>query len=320
MSEPFFSILVPAYNNAKTLPTTLDSIIKQTNPDFEIIVCDDGSNDGTLEILKDYSSKDNRLKYFKHEQNLKTLNTRRDLIQEAHGQYITFVDADDEILPNFLEVGREALINSSLDILTFPIKGIDKKGDSNIKLTGKDVFEFHFLKSVATWNIYARFYKSSLLKGLAIPDLPLCTEDDLIIVFLAFYFAKEVQYKSTPALYKYNLGAGGWGHKLYSKEKFTSLCYEHHVAYKFLYNFLLQNCAEKEYFARLPHFVSSASIIELNKKESLEIFISDCSKEELATSLSEYKFLSANSKTVEGIKISFWFLINLIKRWGKRMF
>ncbi|OGX15233.1 MAG: hypothetical protein A2166_00395 [Omnitrophica WOR_2 bacterium RBG_13_41_10] len=101
MSEPIFSIITPTYNGAKVLPRTVKSILKQTFPDFELIIIDDGSSENIEDIIRVFN--DNRIIYKKLPQN-RGVNTARNYgLDMARGKYINFVDHDDEYLPNALE-------------------------------------------------------------------------------------------------------------------------------------------------------------------------------------------------------------------------
>ena len=99
---PKVSIVIPVYNREGTLARCLDSCIQQTLPDFEVICVDDGSTDGTSELLKQYVQKDNRIKVI-------TLNhageaiARNRALDQAAGDYITFLDSDDYFHPKALE-------------------------------------------------------------------------------------------------------------------------------------------------------------------------------------------------------------------------
>ncbi len=90
-----FSILIPAYNVSKYVEQCLESVIQQTYMDWEIIVIDDGSTDGTVDVIKQYVNKDNRIKAIFLEKNHGVAAIRNLLLEEASGEYIIFLDSDD---------------------------------------------------------------------------------------------------------------------------------------------------------------------------------------------------------------------------------
>lgn len=98
---PRFSIVIPIYNTAPYLAECLDSVLSQTMGDFEVLAIDDGSTDTSAQILDEYAAKDARIRVtFTPNQGV---SAARNLgIEQAQGEYLCFVDADDVITPNFL--------------------------------------------------------------------------------------------------------------------------------------------------------------------------------------------------------------------------
>ena len=115
-SQPLISILVPVYNAGKYLPKTLVSIKNQTYPNLEIICIDDGSNDNSLTVLQDFSRQDSRFKIISRA-NKGVAYTRNQLLQEAKGAYIAFVDSDDTIEPNYIEYLLNCALNKQADVV-----------------------------------------------------------------------------------------------------------------------------------------------------------------------------------------------------------
>jgi len=105
-ASPRFSIVVPTYNRAKTLQRTLDSCFAQTYADFEVIVVDDGSSDGTLEALG--TNTDPRLVVVP-QQNAGPAAARNHGMRRARGSYIAFLDSDDLWYPEFLATAQAQL-------------------------------------------------------------------------------------------------------------------------------------------------------------------------------------------------------------------
>lgn len=90
------SIIVPVYNTVHYLPRCIDSILAQTYSNFEAIFVDDGSKDGSGEILDNYEKKDIRIKVY-HQENQGVTKTRAFGVSQAKGEWITFVDSDDTL-------------------------------------------------------------------------------------------------------------------------------------------------------------------------------------------------------------------------------
>ena len=100
------SIIIPTYNRAHLIGATLDSIIKQTYTNWECIVVDDGSTDGTEKLMAEYCNKDSRFQFHHRPENrLKGANACRNYgFELSKGEYVNWFDSDDLMLPNKLEV------------------------------------------------------------------------------------------------------------------------------------------------------------------------------------------------------------------------
>ncbi|MBA2857947.1 glycosyltransferase involved in cell wall biosynthesis [Methanococcus maripaludis] len=104
-NNPTVSVIMPNYNNEKYLPEAIESIVKQTYENFEFIIIDDCSTDDSWDIIQNYAKKDNRIKAFKNEHNLKIVKTRNrgfDLMS-PDSKYIAIFDSDDISMPERLE-------------------------------------------------------------------------------------------------------------------------------------------------------------------------------------------------------------------------
>ena len=113
---PKISVIVPMYNVEKYLKTCVDSILNQTFKDFELLLIDNCSTDKTFEIAKSFS--DSRIKIFQTEKNLGSPATPRNLgLDEAKGEFVYFVDADDAITFGALEMLHDKIIETDSDIV-----------------------------------------------------------------------------------------------------------------------------------------------------------------------------------------------------------
>lgn len=93
---PLVSVIIPTYNGSKTIRRAIESALNQTYPNIEVVVVNDASTDNTLEVLKEI--KDKRLKIFNHEINKERSISRNDAMKFAKGEYLAFLDDDDEWL------------------------------------------------------------------------------------------------------------------------------------------------------------------------------------------------------------------------------
>ncbi|MBC9910587.1 glycosyltransferase family 2 protein [Chitinophaga varians] len=102
MEKGLVSIITPVYNAARFVHETIESVMAQTYPNWEMIIVNDGSRDNSEEIILRYQEKDKRIKYIS-QPNGGSAAARNNGLRRANGQYIALLDADDIWLPNFLE-------------------------------------------------------------------------------------------------------------------------------------------------------------------------------------------------------------------------
>jgi len=121
IQEPFFSIVVPAYNSACFIKKCIESVLEQSISDFELILVDDGSMDETLTICNAYARRDSRIRVF-HKENGGHTSARNIGLMASLGTYILFLDSDDWLNPDTLKIcAREITVNQA-DIVIFRIK------------------------------------------------------------------------------------------------------------------------------------------------------------------------------------------------------
>lgn len=111
MSSPEVSVVIPTYNRPRLLSRAIESVLNQTYTNFECIVVDDASPTDSSSVVTGFD--DDRLKYFEHEINQGASAARNTGIGNAHGEYIAFLDDDDEWLPTKLE--KQVELFSELD-------------------------------------------------------------------------------------------------------------------------------------------------------------------------------------------------------------
>jgi len=106
LNSPFFSIIVPVYNRANFIALTINSCLKQSFENFELIIIDDGSKDNTAEVVSEIE--DQRLKYV-YQENSERGAARNHGVKLAKGEYVFFLDSDDLLDQNHLELARESI-------------------------------------------------------------------------------------------------------------------------------------------------------------------------------------------------------------------
>ena len=118
----FLTIAIPVYNKELYIERLLKSVIMQNSDDYEILIVDDGSTDNSLNICRRWQKKMPDLIRIIEKENEGSLLTRRVCINEARGDYIYFVDADDYLIDsNFISEAKEIILEKKCDLLFFNI-------------------------------------------------------------------------------------------------------------------------------------------------------------------------------------------------------
>ena len=117
--EIVISVIIPLYNVEDYIHVCLNSVLKQTYQDFEVICIDDASTDSTAEILDYFVQKDSRIRILKNESNKGPGFSRNEALKEAKGKYIIFLDGDDWLSLNALETVVEKAEKDNLDFVMF---------------------------------------------------------------------------------------------------------------------------------------------------------------------------------------------------------
>lgn len=143
MERPQISIIVPVYKVEKYIGKCIDSIIAQNNPNWELLLIDDGSPDNSGKICDEYAGKDTRIRVF-HKQNGGVSSARNLGLQHYRGEWVCFIDSDDYISPDFLNLPTH---NKSLIIQKSYIKV-----DENYIETGKHSVESMIMSNKEACN------------------------------------------------------------------------------------------------------------------------------------------------------------------------
>ena len=164
---PEISIIVPLYNKKNYVAAMLESVSSQTFSDYELIIIDDGSTDGSGQIAEEYAEQDKRIRVV-HIKNGGVSHARNVGLETATGTYITFIDADDTVAPNYLENLYRCITENNVDLV---ISGVVKVGDDSSQHVSV-VPPFHGKK---TWEdilpSFALVQKESGIYGMCVAKL-----------------------------------------------------------------------------------------------------------------------------------------------------
>ncbi len=134
-NKPLVSIITPAYNASGVIRETIESVINQTFQDWELLIVDDCSSDNTSDIIKEYTEKDERIKYLKTSHSSGSPSLPRNMgIDEAKGKYIAFLDADDIWLPDKLSDQIQFMEENKINFVYSDYEKIDYRGNRNNRI------------------------------------------------------------------------------------------------------------------------------------------------------------------------------------------
>ena len=165
-----FSIIVPVYNVEKEIRKCLDSIKNQTYGDFEVLCVDDCGKDSSMDIVREYAQKDNRFKILTHEHNRGVSAARNTGLDNVSGEYTMFVDSDDWLETNALEIIKNNFDKSKSEVIVFNIYNCypDGKKEINDTTNFKKSNQTQVLLTENNLNtfigvVWNRAYKTSLI-------------------------------------------------------------------------------------------------------------------------------------------------------------
>ncbi len=126
-SPPKISVLMSVYNDEKTLERSIESILKQTFKNFELLINDDSSTDDSFKIIKNFSNIDNRIKFFQNENNTGLTKSLNKLIRQSSGEFIARQDSDDTSHIERFQKQINVIESGKFDIVTTRANVIGEK-------------------------------------------------------------------------------------------------------------------------------------------------------------------------------------------------
>lgn len=193
---PKITVCIPTFNRINLLPYAIESVLNQSEQDFELIICDDGSTDSTPELISQYT--DNRIKYIRHPQNIGKSNNMRSGFDAAKGEYFIKFDDDDRLTSDFLT--RTVAIleqDSSIDFVgtdhwIIDINNIrdEAQTQENSRRWGRktlpagvvdNLLEVLFIQQ--SFQVGATLFRRQTLQelGFMLPNLQNCEDNDLFV-------------------------------------------------------------------------------------------------------------------------------------------
>lgn len=209
--SPLFSVIVAAYNQEDCIRRSVSSVLNQTFGDLELVVVDDGSADGTWDVLSEFSAQDSRMRLIRHDTNRSLFMARKTGVREAKGRYILFLDGDDYLFADALQrLHDEVIQKEDFDACEFSYV----QRPQNIVIRPRPyAYEIsrqeYFMRPDAVVTVWNKLYKTKLVKsvceGMSDAYINL-SEDTCLSVSLAVLTKRFIQ-RDIPVT-NYMLGDG----------------------------------------------------------------------------------------------------------------
>ena len=184
------SVLIPSYQVEPFISRCLDSVISQTYPNLEILVVDDGSSDGTFGVLETYAANDDRIRVWREVHRGVSI-VRNQLLEEASGDYLFFLDADDFLTPDALQILYDTAVKYQAEIVQCEME--DTSGDEISDHSDRGVTVYTRMEALRAYNrtgegprcmSAGKLYKKSIFDHIRYPEDGR-TQEDEYVAFLA---------------------------------------------------------------------------------------------------------------------------------------
>ena len=207
------SIVVPAYNAAGVIGRCIDSVLRQTYPDFELLIIDDGSTDETAEIVAAKAAQDARVRLIRQE-NAGVSSARNTGIAAASGELLCFIDSDDTVSANYLEI-LHALYSPGvlpvIDVIRSDSEGSALGPMPETYALDGDWVDPYFcgqLRYGIAFSVWNKLFSLQTLRREHIAFLPeLSIGEDMMFVFQYLHHCRSIRF-SKDASYHYTIAPG----------------------------------------------------------------------------------------------------------------
>ena len=295
---PILSVVVPVYNAEAHLPACLDSIRAQTFTEWEAILVDDGSKDGSSRICDEAAKQDPRFRVI-HKENAGVSNARNDGIEAASGKYLMFIDADDLVTPEYFAEMVRAEETYGADLVLCGFDRFNDEWEKHFQLTRfyvgifRDVKQFLMLYTTPKTNmfgvsIWAKLYRTDMIREHDLRfDPAISYEEDCVFITDCIPHVRSVIVLGEP-MYRY-------------RQQQESLSKGYRIdTFRFLVNGYQRRCALLKQYG-LSDSLSGARGIFFGviKNTCIKILNSDLGKQE---KIREYEILMAFPEVQDAVR------------------
>jgi len=294
---PLVSVIIPVYNMERYLGKCMDSVLRQTYGNIEILLINDGSTDGSGRICDEYAERDKRI-VVKHQPNSGASASRNKGIDLASGEYLAFVDSDDYILPNMIEKLVALCSRFNADIAICEIyenePDIYENSDQSIKVMRNDEFMPLILRDVIPAYMCNKLFRAELFEGIRFP-LNIMV-GDMVIAHHIFNAANQIVQTNEKLYVYYSKRPNNMSH---NRDNWVALSYDRAIVFKDRYEFarVYYPSICNELLKQMVHFYASTYVKMLIEKN-------DYSKEmkEIRGDIEKYRDAVKHASNVSVLK------------------
>ena len=265
---PILSVIVPVYNNEQYLSRCVSSIVNQSFGDFDLLLIDDGSTDGSGVFCDDWKKKDNRIKVI-HQLNKGVSAARNNGIMQSRGEYIAFVDSDDWIEEGLYEKAYLKAKEKDADIVQFNYNyyfdnvGIvcnkNEMKDEYIEIKCADDRKNMLIMEKFTYGCWNKLYKRSMVinANTAFAE-NVIYEEPLFVYPLLFYANKLVKMSDKLYIYRQN----NYG-TMRNDMKAVETLFQHTQVQLMVWEFMKNSSYFKEYYEEIKLYFLHTYLYEI---------------------------------------------------------
>lgn len=222
MAEQMVTILSPCYNVETFLPQCLDSILRQTYNNLQIVLIDDGSMDNTWSVMQEYATKDKRIEIY-HQENQGVSATRNNLLEKVRGEWMLFIDSDDWIEPDSIEYLVNIAQYYNSDFVKCNMVTNDtpvNKGPYKVVVWNQEKAILCFLMhTIFRGSLCDKLIKTTLYKDIRF-DNKISYGEDALVIWRALQNASNVVV-SNRQFYHYRMNDTSISHQKFDNKKIT---------------------------------------------------------------------------------------------------
>lgn len=239
------SVVMPVRNAEAYIENSIESVLRQSMEELELICVDDGSTDDSLAVMNRIAEKDQRIRILSYDSTRGAAKARKDGILMSRGKYLLFLDADDYLAFDACECLYQMMEQRHVDILHFSARvedyGAGRTRTERMerfvapyegKLEGEQVFFACFEEKRYRFNLWNKCFRTQICQSAMqfMADGYFPKANDLYAYFLIAYFAKSYYGVVTKPFYHYCFGTGSTGNGKLTLEQFDVYCCEKDVA------------------------------------------------------------------------------------------